>query len=218
MKIEKIEKRVFGPKGKTTKVTFKDTETDRIYGRVVDGFAWPLGEKPGAIVSIAEAADRDHSLMHSPFHCYVLSEFYSQDLESLYRRCLKHRDVLCVERVVGDSSNSIYRLWQECGGTSQRIYIAAPPRLEEIDLNYISQLIRKRTSLQKTLHFGSGSELPRNLTLLRGEDTEKKSLEFFPQVAALGYALSELESPAWGGGGTWTPTRKKTPRNLRYGR
>ena len=52
--------------------------------------------------------------------------------------------------------------------------------------------------------------------MLRDDDTEKRSPEFFPPVAALGYALAEMERPVMQG--TWTPTRKKTPRNLRYGR
>lgn len=214
MRIEKIEKRVWGPKGKTTKVTYRDNETDRIYGRIIDGFAWPLGEKPGAIITLAESAERDHSLQHSPHHSWLVGEFYSQDLEELYRRCLKLRDELCVEKIVGDPSSSIYRLWVKCGDNFPRIYISEPPDLEIIDLNYISQLIRKRVSLQKTLHFGEGSSLPGHLAMLRDDDTEKRSPEFFPPVAALGYALAKMERPVMQG--TWTPTRKKTPRNLRY--
>jgi hypothetical protein len=215
MRIKKIEKRVWGPSGKTTKVTYQDNETDRIYGRIVDGFAWPLGEKPGAIITLAESAERDHSLLHSPFHCYVLEEFYSQDLEELYRCCSKNRDQLCVEKVVGNSDSSIYRLWEQCGGASPRISISEPPGLENIDLNYISQLIRKRTSLQKTLHFGKGSSLPGHLTLLRDEDTEKKSVESLAPLAALGYCLAELESPL--AQGHFTPKRKRTPRRVRWG-
>ncbi len=216
MRIKKIEKRVRDPK--SIKVTYQDLEMDRVYGRVVDGLSWPLGEKPGAIVTIAEAADQDHSLLHSPFHCYVLDEFYSQELEELYRKSLLHRDVFCVEKIVGNPDNSIYPLWQQCGGDSSRISISEPPNLEIIDLNYVTQLVRKRTSLQKTLHFdiGKGSSLPGHLALLRDEDTEKRSLESFPPVAALGYALAELESPLTQG--TFTPRRTRRARNPRHGR
>jgi hypothetical protein len=144
----------------------------------------------------------------------VLEEFYSQDLEALYRCCLKHRDDLCVEKVVGNPDSSIYPLWQQWGGDSSRISISEPPDLELLNLNYVRQLVRKRTSVQKTLHFGEGSSLPGHLLMLRDSEVEGKSLESFPPVAALGYALAELENPLTSG--TFTPTRKRTPRNLRY--
>ncbi len=218
MRIEKIKKPVFGPKGKTTKVTFKDNENEagRTYGRIVTGLGWPWAERQGAVISVGELYERDHKIPHSPFHCYVLDEFYSAKLEELHRCCLKHSNELCAESVVGDPGNSLNELWRNFGDSASQISICEPPSFKQISLNYISQLVRKRTSMEKTLHIGEGRMLPGFLSMLREEEIEGKGLEAFPAVAALGYVLAVLEIPQMSG--TFTPTRKRTSRNLRYGR
>jgi len=215
MRIEKIEKRVWGPKGKTTKVTYLDNETDRIYGRIISGLGWPWAERHGGVITVAEMHERDHSLTHSPFHLHVLDEFYSADLEELHRCCARHRDELCAESVVGDPGSSLNELWRNLGDSAPQIYISEPPNFKNIDLNYASQLVRKRTSMQKTLHIGEGRMLPGFLSMLREEEIEGKNLESFPAIAALVYALSALESPPTRG--TWTPKRKRSARRVRWG-
>jgi hypothetical protein len=70
--------------------------------------------------------------------------------------------------------------------------------------------------MEKTLHIGEGRMLPGFLSMLREEEIEGKGLESFPPVAALGYALAELESPLTSG--HFTPKRERTARNVRYGR
>jgi hypothetical protein len=216
MRIEKIEKKVWGPSGKTTKVTYQDNETDRIYGRIISGIGWPWAEREGAVLTVAEMYERDHSLPHSPRHCYVLDEFYSSDLEELHRCCGKARDKLCAQSVVGDPHSSLNELWRNLGDSAPTIYISKPPSFENIDLNFSSQLVRKRTSIQKTLHIGEGRMLPGFLSTLREEEIEGKSLQSFPAIAALAFTLAVMEGQLTTG--TWIPTRKRTPRNLRYRR
>lgn len=211
MRIKAIVKRVWGFKGKTTEVTYQDEEKGRIYGRIIDGFAWPWAEKPGAVVTIAESHSADHSLPFSPRHLWILEEFFSSDLEELYRACLRHRDHLCVKKVKGNPHNSLKRLWSKLGDEGGRIYISEPPSIKSIDLNYVIQLVRKRTSLQKTLHFGEGSSLPGYLSTLREEEIGKgNTLERCPPIAALGYCLSLLEKPL--SSGQYTPTRARRLR------
>ena len=216
MRIEKIEKRGSGPKGKTTMVTFEDKKKGRTYGRIITGIGWPWAERQGAVISVGELYERDHKIPHSPFHCYVLEEFYSAKLEELHRCCLKHSKELCAESVVGDPGNSLNKLWRNFGDSASQISICEPPSFKQISLNYISQLVIKRTSMEKTLHIGEGRMLPGFLSMLREEKIEGKGLESFPVVAALGYVLTELESPLTQG--HFTPRRTRTARNPRYGR
>lgn len=212
MRIRAEEKKVFGPRGKTLKVTYHDEETGRTYGRIVDGFAWPSGASPGVVVTVAESLTADHSLPHSPYHLYIVDEVFSADLEELYRACLRHRDEFCVKRVYGNPHSSLISLWRALGREGARISISEPSGLESIDLNFVTQLIRKHTSLRKTLHFGE-STLPQHLSTIPAEEIEGKSLEHLPAIAALGFTLAVLEKKK--SSGQFVPQRPRKPRAIR---
>jgi hypothetical protein len=208
MRIKRIEKWVWGFRGKQMQVTFHDEENDRTYGRVISALGWPYGERPGAVVCLAESWEQDHSLQYSPRHVLVIDEFFSLDLEQLYRSVLDFRDRLCSTKLFGDPHSNLQCLWRDLGIEGQRLFITEPPRFKEIDLNYTVQILRKRTSLQKTLHFGGGCSLPGLLSAIPVEKIEEKNaLERHPSIAALGYALAVMERPL--SSEHFTPTRAK---------
>lgn len=211
MAIEKEVKKKWGWDKRHEIITYRDTDKGRVYGRIVCGLGWPYAEKPAFVVTLAQDFKKDHSIPFSPYHLYLLEEFESSNLEELYRHCLKCKEEFYATNIMGNPENSVHDIFRRCGSGNSYVTVTEPSNLEDIDLNYVAQLIR-RHGQHNTLHIGGERSLPGFFQLLRAEDIVSKPIEQFPPIAALGYALSYLEK--YGGESLvgWTPTRKITPR------
>lgn len=173
---------------------FEDLKSGLIYRRIYCGFAWPFSAMAGFICVLAEDFKPDHSLPHSPRHLRILSEFESSNLEALHRRCRQIKDEFDLKQILGIDDTPLYEIWNQSKKIDEKIYLSAPYCLEKINLNLISQLVRRHTEKGfKTLHFGSQSRLPSYLSTLVAEEIQEKDTQAYPAIAAFGYCLCEME-------------------------
>ena len=217
MLVEKEMKKKWGSRKKHNVFVYKDIENGRTYGTIVCGLGWPYAEKPGFIVVVAQSLEKDHSIPFSPYHLYTLKEFESSDLEELHRHCLMFKEQLCAEYILGNSDDHIYSIWRSCSAGNPSITVTQPSDYDKLNLNYVAQLIRKHGQ-HNTLHIGAGFALPGFFQLLRAEDIESKTMEHYPPLAALGYALSYLETHSGSNLTGWQPDRSKHRRFHQAGR
>lgn len=173
---------------------FEDLKSELIYRRIYCGFAWPFSAMAGFICVLAEDFKPDHSLPHSPRHLRILSEFESSNLEALHRRCRQITEEFDLKQILGIDDTPLYEIWNQSKKIDEKIYLSAPYCLEKINLNLISQLVRRHTEKGfKTLHFGSQSRLPSYLSTLVAEEIQEKDIQAYPAIAAFGYCLCEME-------------------------
>lgn len=173
---------------------FEDLKSGVIYRRIYCGFAWPFSAMAGFICVLAEDYKPDYSLQFGPRHLRILDEFESLNLEALHRRCRQIRDEFDLKQILGIDDTPLYEIWNQSRKIDERIYLSAPYCLEKINLNLISQLVRRHTERgYKTLHFGEKSRLPSYLSSLTPEEIKEKDITIYPAIAAFGYCISEIE-------------------------
>jgi hypothetical protein len=173
---------------------FEDLKSGLIYRRIYCGFAWPFLTMPGFICVLGEDYTPDHELQFSPRHMRVLVEYESSNLEELHRRCCWIRDKFDLNQIIGIDDTPLYKIWNQSSEPDTKIYFSAPYNLEKIDLNLISQLVRRHTERgYKTLHFGDQSRLPSYLSELTADKIKENEIQEYPPIAALGFCLSQME-------------------------
>ena len=124
-----------------------DPGSGREYRRILCGFAWPYSDRPGFVVVLGEDFDQDHEKEFSPRHFRVLKEHEDFDIEELHRACLKFRSEYLFESVLGNRSERcgpLYKIWQQNESESTGIDIKGPYDFENISLNLITQLLKKK--------------------------------------------------------------------------
>jgi hypothetical protein len=93
-----------------------------------------------------------------------------------------------LKQILGIEDTPLYEIWNQSKDLAERIYLSAPYCLEKINLNLISQLVRRHTEKgYKTLHFGDQSKLPSYLSALTAEIVEEIDIQVYPAIAAFGY-------------------------------
>ena len=173
---------------------FEDLKSGLIYRRIYCGFAWPFSAKAGFICVLAEDFNPDYSLQFNPKHIRLLNEFESKNIEELHRRCLAFKDEYDLKQILGCSDNPLYEIWNQSKMPDEKIYLSSPYDFEKINLDLISQLVRRHTERgYKTLHFGNQSRLPSYLSTLTPEEIQEKDIQVYPAIAAFGYCLCEME-------------------------
>lgn len=176
------------------------------YRRIFAGIGWPYADQPGFIAVLGEDKKKDHALPYSPRHYRILAEAESSDIEQLRRDGLRFRDDFHVKRLFGDSENLIYQLWRQRYG-SDVVDLVLPA--DEIDLNLLTQLVKRNTQVRKTLHFGAESKLPGYLMMLMEEKVDMNQIERYPALTALSYILVQMELRAKGDEEPFRPDRTK---------
>jgi len=180
--------------GKNIYDVFTDTEADRDYLRIVSGMGWPYADRAGFVVLLGEDLEQDFSLPHNPRHFRVLAEHTTGDMEELHRVCLELKTEFQVDHILADVDSPLLKIWQKITEASDgSVPLRSPQGCDDIDVNFVGQLIKKNTAGQKTLHFGTNSALPSHLSSLAVDAVEKANIKHRPEIAALGYALSKLE-------------------------
>lgn len=188
-----IQKKIYR-EGRFRVERFEDTETGDLYRRIYCGFAWPFSARAGFICVLAENYKPDFSLQLNPRHIRILNEFESINLEELHRCCLAFKDEYDLKQILGIDDTPLYEIWNQSKDPAEKIYLSAPSCLEKIDLNLISQLVRRHTERgYKTLHFGNQSRLPSYLSALTPKEIQEKDIQIYPAIAAFGYCIAEME-------------------------
>ncbi len=173
---------------------FEDAETGVLYRRIYCGFAWPFSARAGCICILAEDFKPDYSLQFGPRHLRILSEFESSNLEALHRCCRQIKEEYDLKQILGIDDTPLYEIWNQSKMPDEEICLSSPYDSEKINLNLISQLVRRHTERgYKTLHFGNQSRLPSYLSTLTPEEIQEKDITIDPAIAAFGYCISEME-------------------------
>ena len=173
---------------------FEDLESGLKYRRIYCGFAWPHSAMPGSICVLAEDYEQDFSLQFGPRHLRILYEFESSNLEKLHRCCRQIKEEFDLKQILGIDDTLLYEILNQSKMPDEKIYLSSPYDFENINLNLISQLVRRHTERgYKTLHFGDQSRLPAYLSTLTAEEIQEKDITVYPAIAAFGYCLCEME-------------------------
>ncbi len=176
------------------------------YRRIFAGIGWPYADQTGFIAVLGEDKKKDHTLPYSPRHYRILAEAESSDIEQLRRDGLRFQDDFHVKCLFGDPENPIYQLWRRKYG-SDVVDLMLPA--DDIDLNLLTQLVKRNTQVRKTLHFGAESKLPGYLMMLMEEKVDMDRMERYPALTALGYPLVHMEMRAKGNEEPFKPDRTK---------
>jgi hypothetical protein len=198
-----IQKKIYR-EGRVKVERFEDLESGVIYRRIYCGFAWPFSAKAGFICVLAEDFKQDYSLQFGPRHLRILDEFESSNLEALHRRCRQIKEEFNLKQILGINDTPLYEIWNQSKKPDERIRLSSPYEFEKINLDLISQLVRRHTERgYKTLHFGDQSRLPSYLSTLTPEEIQEKDITIYPAITAFGYCISEMElrSPVKRSGG-----------------
>ena len=174
-------------------------ETKRQYRRIVGGLAWPFGVvKPGCICLLAES--RHKSQETENHHVWLIGEAVSDDVQTLLRYAGLLTDVAYCRDWITPLDDPHFRFVEEYNderATLRRLPLSftSPPEVHRRNrdlFRFYDTLVDKRTRRQKSLFFGQGSVIVKDYATLTLDDF-RKPIEEFPSVAALLYALAEID-------------------------
>lgn len=184
-------------------IIFQDTETGKIYRRVIGALGWPWEPKPGFMVVIGERNVLDQGLKGRPLE--VLAEREVQSIADLHRGCrelrkqwacdtwlanLEQKEALRLFRKL--NQEIVGKLNQENVGPEPIRLAAAPYSQGDGQMQTLFQMLGMVQSPErKLLSYGSGSKLPGYGMGLDARDLQQPAIKF-PQLAALGYAVAEM--------------------------
>lgn len=179
---------------------FKDRLSERTFGRIVGGLAFPFDSKPGHAVVLGEIMRKDPE--QHVHHVVVLGECSARDYQELLGKVAMLQDrTLCKEWMTPMDNNNVllvddYNEEFRYRHRKAPIDLCTPPQYDRADrgemFRFYSRLVTKRTMGRKTLHFGEGCEVAKHYQTLQPADL-KRHPEEWPPVAAFLYALAELD-------------------------
>jgi len=168
---------------------FEEVGSARIFRRIVGGLQWP-GANPGALVILAEDLQKDPVLGERKL--WVLSEYSSGNLSEVVIRCGELKRLKSVEKFYADTTDrAMMKVSLKCR-TEAQISLSKAPLIDEPTayMTYLNLIREKTSATKKALYFKEESALQALLSSLTVMPTDLKS--DYPQIAALGYALSAL--------------------------
>lgn len=194
-----VEKRSYEQFGRPDITRLWDYKNQREYRRISGGIAWPIGDKPGCVLVLAEDLNR-HARMKKYIY-RVLDEFSSREAEKLVKRMYDFEAFYAVSPWYGDDENALSLFFVDRFNNGLPVkkkglsIVGAAFAGSAGNLKLYSNLIYSRLGkAKKTLYFGK-STLPGELGALSAEDIEGKAAENYPPIAALGYAVMGLDEP-----------------------
>jgi len=178
---------------------FLDIANNREYRRIVGGVAWPQKEKSGFCCVIGESSHTT-ARMRTRLN-YLLVENQTDDISKL----IKHMYDIQIKYLVQSWHSNTESLTMmhfvdkfnaKLPQGKRGIYIADASFMDDPhNLKLYTHLIKSQIiPSRKKLYFGDQSCIPIRLNEMSSQDTQSRAEEF-PVIAALGYALSELDEP-----------------------
>jgi len=166
---------------------FGDDETGRIFRRIYGGMRWP-GASSGAIVVIGEDFEKTAALDEHAL--WVLHEYENRNASEIIGRCEELKGLLKVEKFYGDTANRL--MMKEMRNRNANFSLSKAPFVDEPDVyqSFLSIIREKTSAVKKVLNFGGKSTLPALLNSLNSSPSNNSLESDFPQIIALGYALS----------------------------
>jgi hypothetical protein len=170
-----------------------DTEFDRVCQRITGGIGWS-GEKPGAIVALAE------EMVHRPpAPVYVLGVFESYDLEQLCKQMVIFRHEFKIEEFFGNDTNlacvnyisqrnhdAKYERWKT-------INVLGAPYVDQLgNISYHVQELKKALDPGKKLLVLNSKRLAAALSEIAIENISSLKDSDVPLISALAYGYTQL--------------------------
>ena len=184
------------------KFLYRDLDGGRHYQRILGGLAWP-GVKPGFGVILGEDLRKDYDL--NAYHIRVLAEFETSDVEELLKWCVFSHGWFRGEWYSTLENRPILSLVYNDNRFEHLSIGRAPYSADPKGFGFYIAILRRHLTLEKkTLRLGNNSKLPAYLLELDAKDMSTSSIENYPAIAALGYALTSLDlfdsagRPGWG--------------------
>ncbi len=177
----------------STNTCFLNKENGEKYSRVVGGLAWP-GTKPGFCVVVAELKDKDQAHNKRPYK--ILYEYENQNPSGLIKRCSELSGLFCAWPFYADDTNEgMMRILQKAAGS---FYVNSPPFLDDprAFFTYVPMIHDLTKPARKLLKFGTNSiftNLLPGFNLADAPSTAMAAFQKFPQITALGFAVSALD-------------------------
>jgi hypothetical protein len=185
MKIKRIEESNFYGESSC----FLNDETGDKYGRIVGGLGFPVGDRPGYLVVIAEQRTKEHGKKPK---FWVLDTYETFNMADLLNSAIVFGRKYFLHQTFSDMANAplmsyVYKLRVPLALTN-------PPFIDETDaLNGYITTIRGLTTPGRKRLFFSGSDLGTRLLEIPAEKIRRaKKVQDFPLLMALGGALSAL--------------------------
>lgn len=198
---------------------YEEESTGRNYRQVIAAMGWPYLDRPGFIVVMAEDAENDFSLVGSPRHFRIIDEFESYEFEPLYRAAAKFAHEYGIVQVYCDWEDPARLMWDKIPDAGETpVSVSQAPFWDKTDLRFIAQVVFKRTTLQKSLHFGHKSRLPGYVDEISALPLEDLRLNQYPALTAIGIALAKLELGTFSTGGAGFRPDRSLHSSSRYDR
>jgi hypothetical protein len=177
-----------------------DDENERFFRKVVSGFV-PPGPKGGAIVVCGQ-----EWVLRPPSPIFWIAEAQEQTTDNLIRRALDMKSKFKIEEFVGflDDHFSRYLSFRNASACDQKkplFHISPALNTDTPKISFHVTLIRDLLNpTKKLLHLGQSKSLRAALQDLSKSEIDTATARDHPLLAALCYAVSNLEvyQPAYG--------------------
>lgn len=170
-----------------------DEENERFFRKIVAGFV-PPGPKGGAIV-----VSGHEWVLRPPSPIFWISEAQEQTTDRLIQRALDMKAKFKIEEFVGflDDHFSRYLSLRNANARDQRnaeLQISPAPNSDTPNISFHVTLIRELLNpTKKLLHLGQSKNLRAALQELSKSEMDAATAKEHPLLAALCYAVSNLE-------------------------
>jgi len=178
------------------KVVFEDSETKRVYRRVVGALGWPEPPEPGSLVVIAEGLVVESGLGTRPL--WLLAEAQGATVLELYLQCRAWGRLCQVDAWLADLEREEEVNWfmhlanqQQANIKPEPVFMApvaySGPR---VSLGLLLQLVDEQCLPNRKILSLNEVWNARRRTVMTEELS--KPARNYPALAALGYAVAEL--------------------------
>lgn len=177
-------------------VQYQNVATKAMYQRVVGGLAWPRDIRPGALVVLVEHVEPIRG--QDVRKVEIAAEYTDSDPDQLLRRASLWGDVLSCRAWMSPVRAPEMVLAQGYNDARRRlrlpqVNLSLPPSVNgSREWAAYDRLLERRTRGMKTLFFGDGSMVAREIKGRQRADLTR-SLELYPLLAAFLWALASID-------------------------
>lgn len=179
---------------------FRDLSSGVYFRRIVGALAWPVEDKPGALIVLGETRSTQNALGIGRHDVHVLEERTHDDVSMLLAYMARMADDWLVRVWATPVADHRAYMLDDLAADMRTIRRPAPRYADpqgwsgkgEGLMPFYHGLVQRRTMSEKTLFFGEGCEAAVQIGKLQPGDASRKPTDF-PAAAALFFALAEVD-------------------------
>ena len=203
--ITRIEKRKYETPLGVRKSHYIDLQNDMNYRRISGGIAWPYAQESGFVCVLSEDYYKNARLKKR--HYRLLDEYAEFDVEKLIRRMYDFQNRYLIDIWYGDPDNELMGYFldkfnmaipkKKKGRQAVGVCVSAAPfASDNHNFRMYAHAIKSRiVKGKKSLHFGDKSVLPGMLSSLSPDIVQNDSVQKYPIIAGLGFAIAGMDEP-----------------------